>query len=1043
MERHAGISIVRILVWEGGTDMGRNSKHSAVDIIVPIYNGYDDLIRCIESIRRHTDLSKHRVILIDDCSPDPRIRAALTELCPANDEHADHGLITHFNDRNRGFSANVNLGLAWSDRDTILLNSDTIVTSSWVEKMQSCAFRSERIATVTPLSNAATLASVPVFLKDNPLPEGFTVDSYARLVDRVSLRRYPEVSVGVGFCMYVKQEAYEQAGEFDAKTFGRGYGEENDFCFRCSMLGYIHVLCDDTFIYHRGTASFDTEEKRRLIEEHEKILRRRYPQFMKKNDDYCRLDPDSEIRDNLLLHQCLNNGKKNLLYFLHLDFRQIANKSIGGTQLHVRDLVAGARDDFNVFVCARDQDTLRLTVYLEDNGLPEWKVLQSEESADAKGRLISFKFPVGEEEAFPVFYDEKLAKILRMILRSCAIDIVHVHHTQGLSLDIFRVCEKLQIPVIATLHDYYYACPTTKLLTLKGEFCPLTDHFTKTDESVCEKCLHRSCGYGRVKVIDRWREESIRALNVCEKIIFPTRSAMKIMCAAFPALEKKSRVIPHGTDLVSSGSVVIDAPGEIRRTDRVHARLDQIPGDGGSFHYIAGWAYLDGADSIDTSNIIEVTDSDGASFYLKVRKHARPDVAAAAADPNVLWSGIHAVFQVPGLKEGKLRIRLLVQEEKDQSWKGPKAQSGKGPKVWTDGKVYRTSWSHAENGKMNTTLLPFIKSGLLKPGAGRSAAEMPGEPKVSSEKAFTEKVSLVKASKEKVSSKKVSLDRASSVKASSANPESVRENSAGLVMERVNAAYLGGVTPAKGSGALKQLLAIKNAPFNLFIYGEVGDPTVRAQRGADNVFFSGVYQKDDIFDLLKASRIDVALILPVWGETFCYTLSEAWACGIPVIGTDIGAVGERIRSTGAGWLVPPAATGEDICRLLDHIRRHPEELKEKKELAVKLKIRSIEDMNREYRDLYAALLVPSVPVVVKEAGRLEPDFLFQALALANPGVKGRGYAAAQNLLREENEMLRTSMEMLKNTTSYRVARKISEANIPFKEPLKKLLKRQT
>jgi hypothetical protein len=61
--------------------------------------------------------------------------------------------------------------------------------------------------------------------------------------------------------------------------------------------------------------------------------------------------------------------------------------------------------------------------------------------------------------------------------------------------------------------------------------------------------------------------------------------------------------------------------------------------------------------------------------------------------------------------------------------------------------------------------------------------------------------------------------------------------------------------------------------------------------------------------------------------------------------------------------------------------------------------------------------------------------------MANSCVKGRGMASAMNRLREENEMLRTSMELLKHTTSYQVARKISEANIPFKEPLKKLLKR--
>ena len=254
------------------------------------------------------------------------------------------------------------------------------------------------------------------------------------------------------------------------------------------MLGFVHVLCDDTFIYHKGTASFDTQEKKRLIEAHEKILRRRYPQFMKENDDYCRLDPDSEIRDNLLLHQCLDNGKRNLLYFLHLDFRQDAHKSIGGTQLHVRDLTAGALEDYNVFVCSRDQDTLRLTVYLTDGSLPEWNVLKSVEGALRNAKMISLKFPIGREEPFPVFYDEHLERILKTILSSFSIDLVHVHHTQGLSLDIFRVCQSMDIPVITTLHDYYFACPTTKLLQPSGVFCAQTENYRDPSDSLCASC---------------------------------------------------------------------------------------------------------------------------------------------------------------------------------------------------------------------------------------------------------------------------------------------------------------------------------------------------------------------------------------------------------------------------------------------------------------------------------------------------------------------------------------------------------------------------
>ena len=923
--------------------MDRNGIHSAVDIVVPIYNGYDDLIRCIDSLRRYTDLTRHRILLIDDCSPDERIRPVLEAAGAGSGRHADHGMIAVFNETNRGFSANVNTGLSWSDRDTILLNSDTIVTQGWVEKLQSCACRSDRIATVTPLSNAATLASVPVFLKDNPLPKGYTAESYGRLVERVSLHRYPRVNVGVGFCMYVCQDAFMQAGPFDEKAFGRGYGEENDFCFRCSMLGYIHVLCDDTFIYHRGTASFASEEKRRLIEEHTKILRKRYPQFMKKNDDYCREDPDSEIRDNLLLHQCLDNGKRNLLYFLHLDFRQIAQKNIGGTQLHVRDLVAGAKEDCNVFVCARDRDVLRLTIYLADNNLPEWKLLQDEESANADGKLISLSFPIGEEEPYPVFYDDRLEEVLRKILFSFSIDLVHVHHTQGLSLDIFRVCRSLGIPVVATLHDYYYACPTTKLLTPSGQFCPQTGNYTNPSDSVCAKCLHKNCGFGRVKVMERWREENLRALRTCRRLIFPTGSAKNIMCGAFPSLEPLSMTIGHGTDPVSSGTVLVDSPERIRRTDRMHSRLDQMPGDGGSFHYISGWAYLDGSNSANLSILIEVTDSDRHTFCLQVKKQARPDVAAAAARPECLWSGIHAVFRVPGLKEGRIRIRLLIREEDT---------------VWTDGKIYHTSW---------------------------------------------------------------------------------RETAAGS--RRLNVAYLGGVTKAKGSGVLKQLIASGDSSFNLFVFGEIGDPQVKMPKKADNIFFSGVYQKDDIFDLLRVSRIDVAIILPVWAETFCYTLSEAWSCRIPVIGTDLGAVGERIRSTGAGWLVSPDADGETVRKLLAHIRTHPDELEEKRRRADRIPLRSVAQMNADYRRLYESYLVPSQPVVVRHDQDPDLEFVFQGLAMANPGVKGSKGEAQMNRLRGEYEMLRSSMEMLKNTTSYRMARKISEADIPFKEPLKKLFKK--
>ena len=103
-----------------------------VDIVVPVYNGYEDLLLCVESLKRHTDLTRHRVILIDDKSTDGRIRPYLEreKRCP--------GICVLFNDQNRGFSANVNTGLAFSQQArkpmrAAVLNAISLESTEWYE----------------------------------------------------------------------------------------------------------------------------------------------------------------------------------------------------------------------------------------------------------------------------------------------------------------------------------------------------------------------------------------------------------------------------------------------------------------------------------------------------------------------------------------------------------------------------------------------------------------------------------------------------------------------------------------------------------------------------------------------------------------------------------------------------------------------------------------------------------------------------------------------------------------------------------------------
>ena len=887
-----------------------NRNGDAIDIVIPVYNGYEDIQLCMDSVRKYTDLERNRVILINDCSPDERIR-------PYLDAQAEKNIVVLHNEKNRGFSANVNIGMTYSDRDVILLNADTIVTKNWVEKIQSCAYLSRRNATVTPLSNSATLCSVPVMCQDNPVPENVNVDEYAALIERCSLHRYPRITVAVGFCMYIKQHVIEEVGLFDAETFGRGYGEENDFCNRCEQLGYRHVMCDDTFIYHKGTASFDTAEKQALCDAHNAILEERYPVQMKKNHLYCMENPDQEIRDNINMYTKLFNGHKNILYLLHLDFVTEAFNNIGGTQLHVRDLMMNLRREYNIFVAARDLDCLRVTAYTAED-------------------VLSLKFYIGEAEEFPVFYDETLAKVYGEILRAFAIDLVHVHHTQDLSLDIYEAAERLGIPVVATLHDYYYTCPTVKLLNGEGKFCP------NQKEKNCVSCLHQTCGFAeQVSYLERWRKENEKALNLCERIIFPSASAKKVVTDIFPSLEKKSMVISHGSDLVKNEKISTVLKGEIEKSKDVKTHLDQVPGTKRGFNYVTGWAYYAKADNREVALYLEVTDAAGRVVTVPLQKKARPDVVNSTGLPGVLWCGIHTVFSIPDMAEGKCRLRLVLEHQGH---------------YYTDGKIY----------------------------SGNYRAEQ-GEP------------------------------------------------------GRMNVAFLGGMVPAKGSRLVYELLQKETSQINWFIMGAIGDDCLNQLGELPHTYFSNVYEKDDIFELLKTSKIDVICIMPTWAETFCYTVSEAWLCGIPVVGADIGAVGERIRATGAGWTVDVDTKPEELLELLHHIKQHPEELEEKRKITEKLRIKTIAEMCGEYRAFYGKLLEEK-PVSHTDAG-IDFDFIFQGLALGNPHVRGKGTVASLNMLREENKRINASMEMLKGTTSYKVARKLSDANIPFKETLKKLVKR--
>jgi len=254
-----------------------------VHIIMPVYNGYECLGDCVESIFRNTDLTVHTLVIINDKSSDQRVMPYLQKLKEKRNGKKIELLI---NDDNLGFVKTINRGMKLSSEDVIILNSDTLVTKNWVDKLQRAAYSKPRIATATPLSNYVTINGIPRPFQHNAIPCGMNVETFSEFLEKISLRYYPEIPAGVGFCMYIKQDVLEQLGYFDETRFEKGYAEETDFCMRALKKGLLHILDDSTYIYHIGGVSFESvndpkviREKNMMIERNLETLRTLHPEY--------------------------------------------------------------------------------------------------------------------------------------------------------------------------------------------------------------------------------------------------------------------------------------------------------------------------------------------------------------------------------------------------------------------------------------------------------------------------------------------------------------------------------------------------------------------------------------------------------------------------------------------------------------------------------------------------------------------------------------------------------------------------------------------
>lgn len=469
----------------------------AIDIIVPVYRGLEHTRRCIESVLASGMGVPAELIVINDASPEPELVAWL--------ESQAHRFTLLHNTTNLGFVGTVNRGMRMHPwRDVVLLNSDTEVANDWLVRLADAAWMDGRTGSVTPFSNNATICSYPRFCEDNPLPPGIEVAELDRLCRGVNPGKRIAIPTAVGFCMYIRRDCLNEVGLFDETLFGKGYGEENEFCMRSGLRGWQHYLAADVFVFHQGGVSFaETQcENQRLGH---RALLSCFPNYDQVVQTHVGEDPAASLRFALDIALTQISSRPKVLMLNHCRG--------GGTTRHVRELVGK----------------------LGEQGL-FWLL---EPELEGESLALMRLDATGAECTRQIYKPEDFGQLLD-VLRALNFAHVHYQHTVGLHAFCLSLPERLGVEYDVTLHDAYYICPQVTMTQADGRYCG------EPDARGCDRCLARRPVPG-ASGIQAWRHDWARFLKGARRLFVPSEDLAERVGRYFPGL--KVIVASHEPDL--------------------------------------------------------------------------------------------------------------------------------------------------------------------------------------------------------------------------------------------------------------------------------------------------------------------------------------------------------------------------------------------------------------------------------------------------------------------------------------------------------------
>ncbi|MGQ9846579.1 MAG: glycosyltransferase [Bacteroidales bacterium] len=159
--------------------------------------------------------------------------------------------------------------------------------------------------------------------------------------------------------------------------------------------------------------------------------------------------------------------------------------------------------------------------------------------SDVKMFFFKTRYSVSAYDRYPVCHygsikDKRTEILFIRTIKECNPDVIHFQHIAKMPFSLIRIAKQQKIPIVVTLHDFWYLCPRIHFYNGCNENCESSNHGTRcitclrkiTDiKQIIKKRMEKFCFLRRPNVnFFKYRYQyAVASLNMADAIIAPSK----------------------------------------------------------------------------------------------------------------------------------------------------------------------------------------------------------------------------------------------------------------------------------------------------------------------------------------------------------------------------------------------------------------------------------------------------------------------------------------------------------------------------------------